>query len=176
MRVFAYCVRSAKRAVREAVGVDPITSPPTTAPHFNPLWLEGNDLIYFRLHGAKGFSSWFNDHGGLALDIAAVEIADLGGAVVVVANCYGASDPMIQALYMAGASTVIAGEGPNYGGRGYAIGTDLLTMWLRRGLELGISVPTSLAIARARLAMTAWRKSDRDAMAFRVMEVQHEET
>ena len=171
MRAFAYCVQSAKRAVREAVGVEPITSPPTTAPTFILEWLEGNDLIYFRLHGTKGFSSWYNDEGTIALDITAVELADLDGAVVVVANCYGASDPMIQALYMAGASAVIAGEGSNWGGRGYAIGTDLLTLWLRRCLELGISVRGSLAIAKARLAMTAWRQSDRDAMAFRVMEV-----
>ena len=169
MRVFAYCVESAERPVGAALGVTPLTSPPVTSQTFDPKWLEGYDLIYFRLHRRPKFLTWFNDAGQPALDIMTIHQAKLGGAVVIVANCFGASDSIVSALYMAGAAAVIAGEGPNYAASNIVIGTDLLAQWVRRGLAVGLPVRLALAVAKARLALTAWRHTDRDAVAFRII-------
>ena len=170
MRAFGYCVKSAKQAVHTAVGVEPVTSPPVTAGSFIPKMLEGHDLIYIRLHGDPNLPHWYNDQWDAAITMSDIEAADLGGAVVVVASCYGAGDPKVAALYRAGASVVVAGEGINWGGV-YAIGTDLLTLWIRRGMTWGLEIREALLLAKARLALTAWRQADRDAMAFRIMEV-----
>ena len=169
MRVFAYCTWSARHMVQAAIGVQPFTSPPTLAAEFNPKWLEGRDLIYFRLHGAAGFEAWFNDNGEVALNIEAVKAANLGGATVIVANCFGADDPMTAQLYASGASAVIAGDGPNWAASNVVIGTDLLAQWIRRGLCAGLPAWAALAIAKARLAFTSWRHADRDARAFRIL-------
>lgn len=171
MRVFAYCTRSAADAVRAATGVEPLTSPPVVAARFASRWLEGQDVLYFRLHGIPGYLGWYGDDGQLALTEGLIEKAHLGGAAVVVANCYsGDDDPMIGALYRAGAGIVVAGAGENIAAGNRVVGADLLMQWIRRGLRAGLQMRAALRIARARLAWTGWRQSDRDARAFRVIE------
>jgi hypothetical protein len=96
--------------------------------------------------------------------------ADLDGAVVVVANCFGHTDPMVGALYDAGASSVIAGPGPNYAfGDGFVGGTDKLVRGIIKAMEAGKGVPSALQYAKRRLLLTAWRRADRDALQFEIM-------
>ena len=176
MKVFAYCTQPAKRAVQRATGVEPLTSPPYAAGNFLPQYLEWHDLLYFRLHGDRGTPGtwWGENRAGNrydALTLSLVNQASLRGAVVVVANCYGADDdPMVGAFYRSGASFVIAGPGPNYAAGSRVIGTDLLVMWLIRFMNWGAEVERALQWAKARLLMTGWRTTDRDALAFRIIE------
>jgi len=176
MHVFAYCTALARNAVRAATGVEPITSPPMIAGNFSPEWLEDHDLLYFRLHSLRnrGVKGWFGeDENGLAfaLSEAQVLVANLGRAIVVVANCYGGDgDPMIEALYRAGASAVIAGRGPNVAAARRVVGTDMLVRWVIRGLEWRMSLEGALVLAQTRLLATSWRESDRDARQFKIVE------
>jgi len=169
VRVFAYCTAGARRAVRAATGVSPLTSPPVLAREFDPRWLEGHELLYFRLHGRPGANAWCNDAGSAALTADQVLAADLGGAVVVVANCYGDRGPMARALYAAGAAAAIAGSGPNYAAGRRVVGADLLVRWVILGLRMGLDVDRALSLARMRLRVSSWRASDRDAARFAVL-------
>lgn len=173
MEIFAYCTEAAREAVGAATGVDPLTSPPMRASQFNPQWLEAHDLIYFRLHGMAGRSGWFGDGGEgfpLALTPVQVRAANLSGAVVVVANCYGdEDDAMIEALYDAGAIAVIAGPGENAAAANKVVGTDLLVQWIIRAMRIGMAVERALDLARARLIFSLWRAADRDARAFKIV-------
>ena len=169
MRIFAYCTESARRAVRAATGTEPLTSPPARAANFNPAWLEGHDLLYFRLHGKVGRRGWYNDDGVIALAPVHVGLARLGGAVVVVANCYGAQSPLVRAFYDAGARAVIGGGGENLAAAQKVVGTDLLVQWVIRMMRLGANVRRALKVARLRLWLTGWRASDRDAARFSLL-------
>jgi len=175
MRVFAYCTALAESAVKAATGVEPITSPPMTAANFSPEWLEGHDLLYFRLHSLRnrGIKGWFGEGwSGLQFALSETQVlaADLGGAIVVVANCYGGDgDPMIAALYKAGARAVIAGKGPNVAAARRVVGTDMLVRWVIRGLEWRMPLEGALKLAQVRLLATAWRISDRDARQFEIV-------
>lgn len=173
IRVFAYCTALARPAVAQATGVEPLTSPPVTAEGFAPDWLQGYDLLYFRLHGSPGRVGWFGEGDGqtpLALARCQVEAVDLGGAIVVVGNCYSADgDPMVESLYKAGARAVIGGRGPNLAAGNRVVGTDLLVQWLLWGLRMGMSAGRALEVARGRLLLTVWRAADRDAFKFKVI-------
>ena len=185
MKVFAYCTEVAEKSVARATGVRPLTSPPLFAETLNPRSLEGHDLLYFRLHAFEGSGMWFGEgpevaklsramHGAAirkwpALDRLHFIEANLGGAVVVLANCYGASSPLVRDIYKAGASVVIAGPGSNYAAGNRVIGTDLLVQQVIRGLRAGKSIKKALRRARMRLLLTAWRKPDRDALGFKII-------
>lgn len=178
MRIFAYCTFVAREAVKAATGVEPLTSPPLDAATF-PIKnrkLQGCDLIYFRLHTLPQHPlTWFGEEtsGRLipALDERFVESVNLGGAVVVVANCHGLDNPLVGRLYDAGARIVIAGAGPNLAAAKRVVGVDLLTKWLIRGLRRGMKPKRALQLAKVRLLATAWRGSDRDALKFKILEV-----
>jgi hypothetical protein len=177
MRTFAYCIPAAARAVRRATGVEPLTSPPMRQGTLaaDP---SGCTLLYFRLHGMEQApGAMFGDGMIPALSVEQVAEWNLAGAVVVLANCYGATSQFPAAFYRAGAVAVIAGDGPNQAASARIIGADLLAMWVRKVLTLLDGAPMSNAIvrwamivARARLALTAWRAPDRDAMAFRIVD------
>ena len=174
MNVFAYCTWQARHAVEVATGVTPLTSPPIWSESFDSALLEGNDLIYVRLHGSPTFPyTWYGESEGggwiPALVGADLEGVDLGGAVVVLANCHSASSPLVSELYGAGAGTVIAGPGSNYAGGQRVIGTDKLVQWIIKCLKRGMSVRSALTLARVRLFATSWRAADRDALAFTII-------
>lgn len=185
MKVFAYCTLPAQRAVAKATGVEPLTSPPLTIDSFNPARLEGYGLLYFRLHGFEGIEAWFGE--GLQRDLspqlralaikrwpaltrAHLEKVNLGGAVVIVANCYGSTSPMVRELYEAGASTVIAGPGPNMAAARIVVGTDKLARSIITAMRRGWQVVRALQWAKTQLLTTFWRLPDRDALEFKIME------
>lgn len=175
LRIQAYCTVPACRAVAEATGVAPLVSPPVTAETLDPAWLEGYDLLYFRLHGLENSDNWFGESKWgtpvLALTPEMLWGVDLSGTVVVVANCYGAQSPrMIGELYTAGARAVVAGRGPNYAAGRRVIGADKLVREMAKGLRRGWSPSRALYVARLKLLTTAWRAADRDALEFSIIE------
>jgi hypothetical protein len=145
-----------------------------TAETFEPRWLAGHDLIYVRLHGIPNGHAWYNDRTAVALTAAQVLTADLVGAVVVVANCYGDRGPMVQALDAAGAAAVIAGPGSNYAASNRVVGADLLVRWVILGMQMGLDVERALRLARMRVRVSSWRASDRDAAGFTIVRRGHE--
>ena len=76
----------------------------------------------------------------------------------------------LQELYQAGARYVVGGSGPNYAAGERVIGADKLVRELIAGMQWGWPALRALYIARLKLLATAWRKADRDAMEFRVIE------
>lgn len=190
MNVFACCIQPAAVAVQKATGVEPLCCPPVMAESFDPLWLEGHDLLYFRLHGFAGqHNVWYGEHPEMketvpealwgasiqsypALLAKTIERADLSGSIVVVANCYGADNLIFaSAFYDAGAIAVIAAPGPNFAAGSDVIGADSLVKTMLDNLQRGMDTKKALAWARANLLFTAWREADRDALGFRILEV-----
>jgi len=177
MRILAYCIAPAREAVRAATGVEPLTSPPWTADTLAPEQLKGYDLLYFRLHGRPNVAVWFGEDERKKLipalnkeHLDALEPDGLSGTVVVLANCYGADSPMVNELYRAGARAVVAGYGPNIAAARRVVGTDLLVHWLILAMHAGLDVTQALRVAKTRLAISAWRAADRDAMQFKLIE------
>ena len=136
MKVFAYCSQSAEASTRRAAGVEPVTCPPTKAAAFETAWLEGQDFIYFDLHGAPGSTEWRGDKRTIALREAQIRAAKLYGAVVFATNCHlgDADSPMLVALLDAGASYVVAGDGLNWAGAQSVIGAARLGQFFRIAL------------------------------------------
>ncbi len=174
MRVFAYCTLPAKNMVKDAVGIDPLTSPPTTIQTFNTAQLQA-DIIYFRLHGLSQIPGrWFGeDHDGnliAAIGREQIQSTVLDGPVVILANCYGASSPMVEDFYQAGASVVIAGSGPNYASGQRVTGADLLALEVIKALKNGSTPEEALKLAKLRLIVSAFRMENRDTLEFHIME------
>jgi len=160
MNTLAYCTEVAAPAVHKALGVEPLTSPPLVAETFPRRKLRDLDLLYFRLHGEDGQPWRGEGRDGdkpIAFTHRCLSKADLSGCVVIVANCYGAEDPLVVALYEVGADAVIAGPGLNYASGGAVTGTDLLARWMRFGLALGLSVQWALKLAKTRLKLDVRR-------------------
>lgn len=169
MNIFAYCAYGFQSSVLKAAGVRPVLSPPITMANFNPLWLQGHDLIYFKLHGLEGQPFWYNERWETAISAQQIRQATLGGAVVFVANCYLPESPMLAALLTAGAGAVIGGSGPNFARAAGIEGADLLGLWVRRLMTLGLEVERALRMAKR--VVRAWpgdRIAKDDALAFSV--------
>ena len=176
LSVWAYCDARFERATRQAAGVTPLTCPPATAATFDPSVLQGQELLYFDLHGDQGKDWWYGliNYGMVRERIPAlyadqVRGLDLHGVTVFAATCHAGDpgNPMAQAFMDAGA-VVIAGEGENYGPPGGKLyGAPLLGMWLRRSLERGWGV--SKALTMARLIVRLSRRSVSDTVAFQLL-------
>ncbi len=175
MRIFAYCLADAKEVVSRALGVIPLTAPPLKASTFDPKWLEGYDLLYFRLHGLEAIpTSMFYEEAdesfSPALNVRQIGFACLkAGSVVIMANCYGTESPFVRAFYQAGAAAVIAGPGQNWALEKSIVGPDLLARWLAQKLAKGLTVERAFSIAKTRLLLTSYRAADRDALGFKIM-------
>ena len=168
MRTLAYCTEAAREAVRKAVGVEPMTSPPLSAGNVPDVWA-GADFVYVRLHGRPNVpDTWFGESSN-GDAITALTIGDLGevSGVWLLANCYGAESPWVAVLYRAGAQAVVAGNGPNYAARKRVVGTDLLARWLKHGLELGLSVQWALRLAKVRVSLSKYSRAAVNGRAVR---------
>lgn len=174
MKIFALTTVPARAAVQAATGVQPWTSPPWVAETLQPEHLAGHDLIYIRLHGLPDLNGWLGEDDKenypLALGLENLTGADLGGAIVILANCYGASSPLVPDLYRAGAGAVVAGPGPNMAGGSRVIGTDKLAREIIRAMFAGQDIKRALRSARRKLLWTSYRAADRDAREFKIME------
>lgn len=167
MKVFAYAAASFGQSVRIAAGIRPLTCPPMNAEHFDPIWLQGCDFLYFKLHGMPDQPYWYGDEFQTALTAKQIQRADLSGAVVFVANCYLADSPMLAALLDSGARAVIGGHGKNYARSTLVDGADMLGMWLRRMLRLGIPLEAAFRIAKKRISLER-TVAGRDTLAFQL--------
>ena len=147
---FCFAAESLAKSAAVMSGVTPLTSPPIFMANFDPALLAGHDLIYFKLHGLAGQPYWYGDNAATACSAEQLGKADIEGAFVFAANCYGgAKAPMVQALLDAGAVCVATGEGVNYAGQKIAAGADLIGKAWRRMLRAGASAEVALASAQA---------------------------
>ena len=150
---FVYCAQAWQRAAALTALRIPITSPPITIATFDPTWMEGKRLLYFKLHGYPDQPDWYglDQHGykmsALSPDL--VRQADLSGAIVVAAVCYGAGSDMQKAFFEAGVCAFF-GSFKEVRGREDRPGeVDLLTKYLLSILSRG-QQDLSQALARAR--------------------------
>jgi hypothetical protein len=169
LRVFAYCAKSFEQNVRRVAGVQPLTCPPVSLETFSSEVLEGHDLLYFKLHGLPGQSYWYGDNLITAISADQIRQADLGGAGVFVANCFTSREsPMFQALREAGARWIISGEGENYASSQTIAGVDLLGLYFRRLLGLGLGAARAFKWAKWRLRHKKLDKRTRDTLDFKM--------
>ncbi|MBN2389885.1 MAG: hypothetical protein JXR84_04135 [Anaerolineae bacterium] len=133
----------------------------TVAGH-GPLWPRGGpySLVMIWLHpGAEG-TTWVDSSRQVVMTAAHVREWELNGAVVFLGTCYGMENTaMVQALFAAGASAIVAGPGENFGGTGGILaGADVLATALRGALQSGVSVGAAWNIARMYAKLAALRK------------------
>jgi len=166
--VFAYCAASFARSVGKAAGVQPLLSPPMRAEYFGHELLENHDFIYLKLHGRAGQPYWYGDGYIEALSADTVRSARLDGAVVFAASCHLPESPMLEALLDAGASAVIGGRGRNFAATDAVWGADLLGMYVRWFMKLGMRVDRALKWAKWRLRLGVQDRATKDALEFQL--------
>ena len=163
---FVYCAQAWQRAAMLTALRIPITSPPVTAESFQPHWMEGKDLLIFKLHGYPDNPNWYGlDRAGqkpIALTPDLVRMADLRGAIVVAMVCYGASS-MQDAFFAAGARAFFGSTREVRGRETWPGEVDVL---VRQLLNLLANEPQDLAgtFAKAkelyRKAVKQWTEHD----------------
>lgn len=172
MRVFAYTDARYLEATRQAVGpaAQLLVSPPVRDLDIRemPLALFQVDLVYFNFHAMPGQEAWLNTEGDVALSAETLRHFDLRRAVVFMVNCY-AGGGMLAALKATQPRAIVGGEGENLGGRSRLAGADLLGLWFRRALEMGLPPDKALKLGKARLRVGARTASVRDALEFKLL-------
>jgi len=172
MQVVAYCDERYRSATAQAAGPGALvsTSPPLLDDGFSGSYLAGRlclaDLVYLNFHVLPGQEAWINTQGDVALSARTLRALDLRRAVVYMVNCY-AGGGMLEALRAAHPRAIVGGEGENLGGVSELAGADLLGLWFRRGLGLGLPPARALGMAKLRLRVSAQTASIKDALAFK---------
>lgn len=141
-----------------------------TAPHFDPDVLESTwaaaDFIYIDLHGRPDQPKWLFAGGNRVIGHGQIHNY-ARGKVIFATTCYLPGTAWFDELR--DGNVLVYGFGENYGGKGSrAIGAQLLALWFRRMLELGMSPRGALRCAKLRLVLTSWRRADRDALSFTI--------
>lgn len=156
MRTIAYCAEPFATQVKRAAGVIPMTSPPVTASNLNTSMFDGAEFIYFDLHGKPGSNAWYNAIGCPAILAEQIKRMNLAGTIVFATNCYLADNnsPMLDALLVAGARYVVAGDGKNYVNDRRIDGAELLGQWLRRLCAIGLDPLRALSLSKIRVRLS----------------------
>lgn len=169
MRTFAYCAASFAKNVRRVAGVVPLTCPPVSLETFDSEVLEGHGLLYFKLHGLPGQPYWYGDKLLTAISAEQIRQADLSNTGVFVANCYTSREsPMFQALRVAGARWIVSGGGENYASSQTIAGVDLLGLYFRRLLGMGLGATRAFKWAKWRLRHKKLDKKTKDTLCFKL--------
>ncbi len=159
MRVLAYCAAQFQESTRRAAGVKPLTCPPFSGVDLAMLLLDSNrpvDLLYLAVHGKPGSWMLYGDEEQPALSISSVKMLKvakqppLSHVVVFASTCYFPQTPFLRA-FLAGGAVVIAGDGQNFTPPHELAGASLLGLWVRRGLEWGLSPEWALQLAKVRV-------------------------
>jgi hypothetical protein len=172
MNIVAYCDRRYEQATRGAVGGSALllTCPPASGAdlaRYAPEIAQA-DLIYFNLHGVPGRAEWYTSERQVALTAAQLRALDLTRATVYLVNCY-AGGGLLDVLKELKPRAIIGGFGENLGGLERLAGADLLGLWFRRWLALGLTPAASLKAAKTRLRLSAQMPSVQDALHFEVL-------
>lgn len=172
MKIAAYCDVRYEQATRAASGGAAlvITCPPVFGadlPQYAAAFAQA-DLIYFNLHAAPDHEAWYITSGQQAVTDLELRALDVTRAVVFMVNCY-AGGGMLDALKAMQPRAIVGGFGENEGGRNLLTGADLLGLWFRRALGLGLTPLAALTMAKARLTIGAQTDSVKDALQFEVL-------
>jgi len=166
--LYAIAAKSFRVSTWLAVYQRVYTSPPITFDDFDPSVLEGHSLIYLCLHGLSGQDYLYGDEYATALSGDQIRSANLGGAIVYNAGCWGIG-PISDALLAAGASTVIADSDANWAGWNWRgpTGANAFGKFFLRGLHKGWS--TGGAFQYAYDSYSEQARSSYDAELLRTM-------
>lgn len=171
MNVFAYCDQRYEQATAQASGVKPFTCPPLNADSLLAVCkdrIESARLVYFNFHAVPAQNVWISVSGDVAMNEDALQQLKLSGCVLYLVNCY-AGGGLLEALKARQPRAIVGGYGENLGGVNKMGGADLLGLWFRRSLALGLPVRTALDAAKARLMIGAQTASIKDALRFEVL-------
>jgi hypothetical protein len=172
MNIVAYCEQRYEQATRQAVGKSAMVL--TCTPVFGEMLTQyatefaAADLVYFNLHGVPGVTQWYISEGHVAVNAEQLMKLDLQRAVVFMVNCY-AGGGLLDVLKAMKPRAIIGGYGENRGGVEQMAGADVLGLWVRRGLEMGMSAPQALLMGKARLTLMPRTVSVKDALQFEVL-------
>jgi len=111
---------------------------------------------------------WWGDGLAPALSVGTLRHVELRGAVVFASNCWLPESPMLSVLLEVGASGVVGGSGTNYGGTQTMAGADILGLYFRRGLQVGLTAQNALDVAKLRLRLKWPTLATRDTLAFQL--------
>jgi hypothetical protein len=126
------------------------------------------DLIYFNLHADPFRAEWFAADGTIALRRETLRRMDFRRAIIFMVNCY-AGGALLDALKATQPRAIIGGYGENEGALDRLAGADVLGLWFRRGLQIGLKPRAALALAKMRLRIMPQLPSVRDALQFEVL-------
>lgn len=172
MNIVAYCDRRYEQATRAAVGGGALllTCPPATGADLvrHAEEFAHADLVYFNLHGVPGRSEWYTSDRKVALTAAQLRALDLSQATIYLVNCY-AGGGLLDVLKEMNPRAVIGGFGQNLGGLDRLAGADLLGLWFRRWLNVGLAPAAALRAAKTRLRLAVQMPSVQDALQFEVL-------
>lgn len=130
-----------------ASGARPIAAPPLTMATFDPLALDGADLLYVCAHGLPDQGYWYGSDWSTMVSAAQIELCRLPGAVVLLMGCYGVG-PMSDACIRAGAAAVIADAEATHAGYVLPTGSNAVGRLISRALARGLSAGRALAEAK----------------------------
>lgn len=136
-----------------ASGVKPIAAPPLTMAGFRPGMIEGADLVYICLHGLPDQSYLYGSDWSTVVSADQVRRADLAGAVVYMAGCWG-QGPMTDALLAAGAVAVVGDADSTWAGYVLPTGSNALGQRFVRRVKAGQMAQEALVGAKADYAAT----------------------
>lgn len=175
MQVLALSTKRTEKAVRAALGVNPVTAPPFKLETGDLSQFEGVDVWYIRLHGLEAVKHvWYGEKepGSWepAISTDQVEKMDLTNTVVIAGTCYALESDFPASFLVAGARGFIGGSGFNWASTfDRVVGPDRIATWTVRGLEIGLSLPMAFLSAKAVTLFSAWRMADRDALSFQLL-------
>jgi hypothetical protein len=146
-KIFVLTTKSWRISSFLTTGVIPVTSPPVVAGNIDLSLLEGNDILYIRLHGIEGQPFFYGDPGfPTTLSATQVQSLDLTGTEIFLEGCYGGL--MADAFLSAGALSVVGSNKPTYGrrfrkGPSSIVGSNYLKM-RKRGIKSTTALTLSL--------------------------------
>jgi len=167
MYSFGFVDKRYARAAKTVVGDGPVI----TAPWFNMTTLELTwheaDFIYLDLHGRPDQPKWLFADGKRVISYQQIQMLPKG-KVIFATTCYLPGTALYDSLRWG--NVLVSGAGENYGSADErVIGAQLLALWFRRMLQLGMSPDSALRCAKARVALTSlFRRGDRDALKFSI--------